>query len=173
MYRTSKDSMEQRQRKKLSGSKSWYRKRKRNDDDEGPMVNGKESGSREGMRRNNNKRKVEDNSQEGKEGNNLKTRSVLFVDYSMDSQLVRKVKETLSRLEGIIGSKVKAVERCGLPLARQFPLTRLWDGMQCGRKDCVTCYQKEKKYTPATGGASRTRIFVWYATLEGEGRKPN
>ena len=79
LYRTSKDSMESRQRKKLSGSKSWYKKRKRNEDDEVPINNGREDGSKEGVRRNK-KRKVEGNTREGKEGNNLKTRSVLFVD---------------------------------------------------------------------------------------------
>ena len=72
------------------------------------------------------------------------------MDFSVDSQLVRKVRETLARLEGIIHCKIKVVERAGLPLSRQFPLTRLWDGRQCGREDCVTCHQEGEELYPCT-----------------------
>ena len=61
-----------------------------------------------------------------KEDSTLPTRSVMFIEFSEGSNLVRRVKETLTKLEGIMGCKVKAVERAGSPLARQFPLTRLW-----------------------------------------------
>ena len=37
---------------------------------------------------------------------------------------------------------MKVVERSGISLQSQFPLTTLWDGAACGREDeCITCYQ--------------------------------
>ena len=119
--------MDARQAKKLSGSRNWYRKRKRKDEEEDQLTNSMGSKSMNGRK----KRKVEDRKEEEMK---MKTRSVIFVDYSVDSQLVKNVREALTRLEGIVGCKVKAVERAGLPLSRQFPLTRLWDGIPCSRE---------------------------------------
>ena len=37
---------------------------------------------------------------------------------------------------------IRVVERSGLSLQSQFPLTTLWSGTSCGRtKECVTCHQ--------------------------------
>ena len=47
----------------------------------------------------------------------------------------------LRGLEGIIGFRIKVVERTGRTLHSYFPLTRLWDGLECGRQDCITCKQ--------------------------------
>ena len=33
------------------------------------------------------------------------------------------------------------VEKTGQPLSRQFSLTNLWEGIQCGRDDCGPCHQ--------------------------------
>ena len=54
----------------------------------------------------------------------------------------------MDNLEGIIGCKVKVVERSGTSIARLFPLTRLWDGVPCARDDCVTCGQEGETIYP-------------------------
>ena len=36
------------------------------------------------------------------------------------------------------------------PLTRQFPLTRLWDGIPCSREGCITCEQGGEEIYPCT-----------------------
>ena len=97
------------------------------------------------------KRRIERKDEGGRQAaDHLPTRSVLFVEYSEGSLLAKRVRETLARIEGIIGCKIKTVERSGLPLARQFPLTRLWEGLPCSRLDCVTCQQEGETIYPCT-----------------------
>ena len=45
------------------------------------------------------------------------------------------------RLEGILGFRIKVVEKAGAPLKRIFPNTNPWAGAHCSREDCVTCNQ--------------------------------
>ena len=112
--------------KKIMGSKSWYRKRKRkeeNESEEEASFRSKDSRVRGGAAK---KRKLE--WEDRGDGSQIPTRSVIFTEYSEDSKLTGRVKEILRRLEGIVGCKIKAVERYGTPIARLFPLTRLWEG---------------------------------------------
>ena len=138
LFRTSQESLYPRQMKKILGAKSWYRrKRKAEEEDEpGTAVAGLQGGNRRECK----KRRLEwDPNKE--EGRRMPTRSVLFVEFSEDSLLAKRMKETMDKLEGIIGCKVKVVERSGTPISRLFPLTRLWEGVACAREDCVTCQQ--------------------------------
>ena len=54
----------------------------------------------------------------------------------------------VEKLEGIIGCKIKVVERSGTPISRLFPLTRLWEGIPCAREDCVPCGQGGERIYP-------------------------
>ena len=47
----------------------------------------------------------------------------------------------MGRLEGILGYKIKVIERTGSKLKDLFPLTNLWGGRKFEREDCVTCNQ--------------------------------
>ena len=85
-----------------------------------------------------------------REERNMPTRSVIFVDFTEDSLLAKEMRETLVKLEGIIGCKIKTVKRAGIPLTRQFPLTRLWEGVPCSREGCVTCNQEGEEVYPCT-----------------------
>ena len=128
LYRTSSESFKPRQLKKVLGAKTWFRKRK-----------GRDQEVAEDEKRCPKRRRLEWDRKTDK--TDLPVRSVLFVDYSTDSLLLGKVKETLQRLESVMGCKVKAVERTGVPLGCQFPLTRLWEGAKCGRDGCITYNQ--------------------------------
>ena len=147
LFRTSKESLQPRQLKKLMGSKSWYRKKRKVDDsiDKGGTVSSTNVGRRGGGATK--RRRLEWNDQTGRQ---MPTRSVIFVEYSEDSKLAKQIKETLWRLEGIVGCKVKVVEKSGTPIARLFPLTRLWEGSPCARSDCVTCNQPGEEVYPCT-----------------------
>ena len=48
----------------------------------------------------------------------------------------------------MIGFSFKVVERAGSTLKSKFPQSRLWDGMQCGRSECIICNQGAKFLAP-------------------------
>ena len=51
------------------------------------------------------------------------------------------MRELLKNMEGTMGFRIKVAERAGRSLGSHFPLSRLWEGAQCGRVDCITCVQ--------------------------------
>ena len=70
----------------------------------------------------------------------LKVRSVIFVENTEGSELAKRIKVTLSRIHHILGFKIKVVEQTGSTLKSKFSLTNLWEGT-CSRPDCTTCTQ--------------------------------
>ena len=70
-----------------------------------------------------------------------KTRSVLFVEQTKDGVLAKKLREVVARLEGILGFRIKIVERAGTSLKNLLPNTNPWSGSHCSRKECITCNQ--------------------------------
>ena len=68
-------------------------------------------------------------------------RGVLFVEHTPGGTLAARLRETLIRVEHILGYRIKIVERAGTPLARKFPLSKLGEGAKCGRENCTTCEQ--------------------------------
>ena len=81
----------------------------------------------------------------------LENKTVLFVEYTEGGELATRLRELMRRLAPTIGFGVKVVERAGKKLKNMFPLTTLWDGVQCGReKECITCYQGAEKLVDCT-----------------------
>jgi hypothetical protein len=76
-----------------------------------------------------------------KNDRSIKTRSVLFVEQTRGGKLMKLLKETQSRLTGMLGFKLKIEERGGTKLSMLLPNTNPWRGAPCGRADCVTCNQ--------------------------------
>ena len=126
LRRTAGNSLGQRLKTKLVGKTSWFRKRGMVKKDWYGASSKKKTGQRKGS----------------------KTttppsvpRSVLFVDQTPGGELATRLRELLARIEPKIGFTAKVVERSGLSLQSQFPLTTLWEGVACGREDeCITCY---------------------------------
>ena len=73
---------------------------------------------------------------------------MVFVEQTPNGELARRVRETLCRLEPTMGFRVKVAERAGQTIGSKLPLTSLWDGAKCGRKDCTTCEQKGGEQLP-------------------------
>ena len=80
----------------------------------------------------------------------MKTKSVLFVDQTPNGELAKLLRETLRRLEHILGFRVKIVEKTGTPIKGNFSVTKLWEGTPCGRGDCITCSQRGEEVVPCT-----------------------
>ena len=131
LYRTARQSAKTRQFKKLVGSKSWYRMRRRSLEEED-----RQAPSDRRMPRVPREAEIA-----REEDEKLETRSVIFVEYTPGGILAKRLREVIRRLQGLLECQIKVVERTGLALGRSFPLTRLWDGVPCDREDCVTCTQ--------------------------------
>ena len=129
--RTCKDSLGARVRSKLLGKTHWYRKR-RKESEIATRCNGKG-----GVQ----KKKPYKAAQTA-------PRTILFVEQTPMGGLAIKMRELLTRLEPILGFRVKVVEKCGTSLKGSFPLASLWDGAKCGRGDCITCEQEAEVPLP-------------------------
>ena len=127
MYRTAEESGKTRNSKKIMGRSSWFK-----------GGNGKKTTQKWNKNinsRNNSGGKGKWNSTE------LKTRTVLFVEHTPGGELAKRLREQLSRMEGLMGFKIKVVERTGTALKDLFSLSDVWSGGVCSREDCTTCKQ--------------------------------
>ena len=137
IHRTAKESSGTRRTKKLTAKSSWFRKKKTRKLEEGANT-GEQNKSK---KRTSTKPEAEEN---------IKTRSVLFVEATPHGELASRLRELLKRLEPTMKFRVKVVERTGATLRSQFPLTRLCEGVKCGRLDCTTCEQGVEELPPCT-----------------------
>ena len=130
LYRTSEDSGATRAKKKILGKSTWFKGGIRR----GPKVQRK---GNTGVKR---KRGDEED---------LKTRSVMFVEYTGEGEMAKKLRVELGSMENLMGFKMKIVERTGTKLMDLFSPTNVWKGSKCEREDCTTCNQ---------GGGGLTRL---------------
>ena len=96
-------------------------------------------------------------------------RTVLFVDYSIGGELATRLRELVSRLAPVIGFGIKIVERAGSTLKNSFPLNNLWEGIMCGRDECIPCTQgaeQQISYLPVHNHRWSTKMYVIYAMRE-------
>ena len=95
----------------------------------------------------------------------MKTRAVIFVDQPPYGELARRLRELQTRLEPTMGYRVKVVEKTGRTIQNMFSQTNIWRGVQCGRKECITCTQSLEELPICT----RSRVVyenIWITTLE-------
>ena len=154
LRRTAKESEEQREREKLLGKSSWFRKTSKKGEQEKEdhrRLFSKPSG------RGRRKAKI------GRTTQGAQARTVLFVEQTEGGELAMRIRELVSRLEPLIGFKIKVVERCGKSLQSQFPLNNLWQGAKCGREECVTCEQEGAEELP---DCSKRSVLYENACLE-------
>ena len=127
IHRTAKESSFDRNRKKLIGRSNWYKGSRKNEDEEQSNVQKTGRGA--------------PGSSLGAVDKTIKTRAVLFVDQTPKGELAKLVREHLHKLEGVMGFRLRVVERTGRNILSNFQQTRTWSGLQCGREECVTCHQ--------------------------------
>ena len=71
----------------------------------------------------------------------MEQKSVLFVEYTAQGELGKRLRELMTRLTPHLGFNIKVVERTGSALKHSFPQSSLWEGEHCGRGECTTCNQ--------------------------------
>ena len=82
-------------------------------------------------------------------------KTCIFVEYTHQGALAKKLREVAQRLEHILGFGIKVVEKAGLPLISKFP-TDAWDNTPCGREDCITCTHGAEQIPPC---AKKSAIY--------------
>ena len=50
----------------------------------------------------------------------------MFVENTKEGVLAKNLREVIERIKGILGYKIKIVERAGTPLKLMFPLSKNW-----------------------------------------------
>ena len=128
VHRTAMESSKDRLKKKMIGRNSWFKGGKRDEVKDGDHAKGAARPRTGGAKKN-------------PWSKELRTRAVLFVEQTPRGELARLVREQLHKLEGIMGYKLRVVERTGRSIVTIFPQSTIWRGEQCGREECVTCYQ--------------------------------
>ena len=121
LYRTAVESGASRMKKKILGKSTWFKGGKRSC-----------SATQDGRKPTGGRMKHNEE---------IKTRSVIFVEHTREGGLAKQLREQLMRIEPMMGFRLKVVERSGTQLKDMFSLTNVWGGTQCGREDCTTCNQ--------------------------------
>ena len=146
-FRSAEETIEERTTKKLIESTTWYKDREQEEEDPEDKMkrrNDKEN-SWSGERKVNKKRKrVTEIEVEGKK----KIMSVVFVPHTYKSELAKRLRERLEKLEKLGSLKLKVVEKTGEKLVDLLHRSDAWSDMDCSREDCLICGsagEKERK----------------------------
>ena len=134
LHRTAVESNLGRIRKKLLSKSSWYRSRRKEDDEGEHAIQHPGKGGKKPKK-------------SGSSGATLKTRAVLFMEQTPGGELARRMREQLVSLEPTLGYKIRVVERTGQSIQKIFARTSVWSGLKCGREHCITC-NKEGEDVP-------------------------
>ena len=151
IHRTAMESSSDRLKKKMIGRNNWFRGGRRSDEkyvDKGAMKS-KNCGATN-----------------TKVNKNLRVRAALFVEQSPRGELASAIREQLQRMEGVMGFRIRVVERTGRSLLSLFPQSIIWRGEQCGRNDCVTCNQGGKTFLIARDLDWSMKVSAPSVTLE-------
>ena len=149
LFRTSKESLAGRIVKKTIGKTRWFRTKKKNAKND-KVIAGVEKKAKEKKQLNRTQESSKTDSKHTTSTNKEdvakeeRTASVLFVPNTKDGILAKNLREVVERVKGILGYRIKIVERSGTPLKLMFPLTKIGEGKECGRQDCVTCTQETR-----------------------------
>ena len=141
-YRSGESTLEEREKKKLLESTTWFRQNGQ-DKDEGEQLDkegkeGKEVGmsnwrkkGKTGGRKNTSKMMEV----EGK----WKIIGVLFIQHTQNSELAKRLRGKLEILEKVENIKLKIVERTGEKIVDLVHRSNAWSNLDCQRKDCLIC----------------------------------
>ena len=85
-------------------------------------------------------------------GEELRNRSVIFVEHTPGGELAKLIRNQLTRMEELMGFKIKVVERAGTALKDLFSPTNIWRGEHVPGKTVQPVPRGEKTYLIVQGG---------------------
>ena len=130
IYRSAANSLTSRARKKLTGKVEWFKntKKRKREDDEG--------------REDRKKSKIVGRVKKDTGREDARTVSVMFVPYTPEGELLRRLKEAEEEVANQTGIKIKMVEKAGTKLSDILHKSDPWQGKDCGRDLCLLCKTK-------------------------------
>ena len=148
-YRSSKETLYDRNIKKLTENTNWYREADNPENEEESNVKRKKEKERSwnGWRKINVKRKRNEKVEIDVDGRK-KIMSVIFIQHTDRSELAKKMRERLKILEQVGDLKFKIVEKTGSKLEDLLHQSNAWSDLDCCREDCIMCEsakESEKK----------------------------
>ena len=84
----------------------------------------------------------------------------MFVPYTPESQLAKKLRQNEEVLAKITKSKLKIVERTGMKLQDVLTKSNPWKGHDCSRMNCLLCYTKMATDKNKTRTATKETWFM-------------
>ena len=134
----------------MTGKSNWFRKvRQADDGDEERAAFYSEEQENKPKGKANSPRRDQQERIEGTDTTRpreeLRVTSVLFVEQSKRGTLASKMRETLRRLEPLLGFRMKVVENAGTSLGTLLSNRDPWAGTRCGRESCFPCKQKTER----------------------------
>ena len=79
-----------------------------------------------------------------KMGSVPEVKAVMFVPYTAGSKLVKSLRDAEEKLGSLTGYRFKMVEKAGDKLENLLTKSNPWQGMDCGRPQCLLCQTKQK-----------------------------
>ena len=137
-YRSAKNSLQSRTRKKLLSRENWYKKQE--SEPEKQDKNYKTNGLPGGPRALGTKTSRDKNIKQDK---NM-IRAVMFVPYTPNGELAKSLRQNEEKLSELTGTKLKIVERTGTKLQDILTKSNPWQGENCTRKNCLLCHTKAR-----------------------------
>ena len=90
----------------------------------------------------------------------------MFVGFTPNGGLAKSLREEMAKIEGMLGFRMRIVEKCGIPLKLSFSPSKLWEGVKCGRECCITCNQGSEVISNCTKRSmvyeNVLGIFGWF-----------
>ena len=125
LHRNAGESSGKRCRKKLLDKSEWFKSKKKSEEQE--KQNAEQSHTKSRAMQN-----VQKRLQGGvvQPGTGLKNRTVLFVEQTKGGGLARVIREVITRIEHILGYRIKVVERSGTSIRNALPNTNPWAGKE-------------------------------------------
>ena len=135
-YRHAKSTLKMRNKKKLLENTTWFRERKRSEEDQGEMQSRLVKIGKAGAA----KKKVV----KKKIGETADVKAVMFVPYTAGSKLAKSLREAEEKLGSLTGYRLKMVEKAGDKLEDLLTKSNPWQGLDCRRQGCLLCETKLK-----------------------------
>ena len=101
-------------------------------------------------------------------GQNENVKGVMFVPYTVGSELAKRMREAETTLQSMTGYRLKIVERSGLKLEDILHKADPWQGQECGREKCLLCLTKTRTGKHLTQDCTRRSLLyeTWCMTCQ-------
>ena len=144
LHRSATSTKVQRHKNKLLEKSTWFKKVKKNDDND--PTNEKPPYRMKGTENKSNKL-----------GLSRVPITVLFVPRTKGGELASRIRKAETELENVTGYRVKIVERSGTMIKRMVVKSNPWAGGPCGAPECLVCKHEN-------GGGDCKKRSVTYRT---------